>query len=167
MNRKLTDAQIDLTVKSLREAGQRVTGRTLRAALRREYGAAGRTDRLFSVCRSLHEPARGTAIDESLVAELRRQLLEAERRRSAAQEQYEHALARAERAEAREMAHQDRWATEIHTLRETVEQLKRERARRQSLDDQVLRLQRELQSLRRRLANYEVPPPDSPKGQGG
>jgi hypothetical protein len=40
-------------------------------------------------------------------------------------------LARAERSEAREIAHQDRWASEIHILREALEQLKSERARRQ------------------------------------
>jgi uncharacterized protein involved in exopolysaccharide biosynthesis len=64
-------------------------------------------------------------------------------------------LGRAERSEAREVAHQDRWANEIHTLRESVEQLKGERTRRQILDDQLMRLQRELQTLRHRLARYE------------
>jgi molecular chaperone GrpE (heat shock protein) len=53
------------------------------------------------------------------------------------------------------LAHQDRWANEIHTLRESVEQLKGERMRRQSLEEHVLRMQRELQSLRQRLARHE------------
>ncbi|HEY6540923.1 MAG TPA: hypothetical protein VIZ18_08305 [Ktedonobacteraceae bacterium] len=65
------------------------------------------------------------------------------------------ALARALRAEERETAHQDRWAAEIHSLRESVEQLKGERARRAVLEEQLVRLQRELQGLYRRLARYE------------
>jgi predicted kinase len=76
--------------------------------------------------------------------DLRRQLLLAEQGMS-------EAIGRAERSEARELAHQDRWAAEIHTLRAAVEQLKGERTRRQALEEQVLRLQRELQALRRRL----------------
>ena len=152
MNRKLTDAQILTTFELLRDAGQSVSGRALRAALRQQYGAAGRTDRVFALCRSLREP---TVPEPELIAELRRQMLAAEQDRAAAQDERDRALGRAERSEAREVAHQDRWANEIHTLRESVEQLKGERTRRQTLDDQLMRLQRELQTLRHRLARYE------------
>jgi hypothetical protein len=64
-------------------------------------------------------------------------------------------IVRARRSEERETAHQDRWAAEIHALRESLERLKGERARRQTLEDQVVRLQRELQALYSRLARYE------------
>jgi len=154
MNRKLTDQQIGQTVDALRSAGQKITGRALRAALRERYGAAGKTARLALACRGVQVPAP----DASFVAELMQQLRSAEQQRAAAIEDRDRALARAERAEARETAHQDRWATEIHSLRESVEQLKGERLRRQSLDDQVVRLQRELLGLHRRLAQYEEPP---------
>jgi hypothetical protein len=84
-----------------------------------------------------------------------RRLADAEQQALEAQRQLDLARARAERSEDRETAHQDRWASEIHSLRETVEQLKSERVRRQTLEEQVLRLQRELQSLYLRLSRYE------------
>ena len=155
MNQKLTDQQIGQTVEAMRCAGQKITGRALRAALRERYGVVGKTGRLVAACRGL----RNSVPDASLVTELQQQLQDAKLHRMAALEERDRALARAERAEARETAHQDRWATEIHSLRESVEQLKGERLRRQTLDDQVVRLQRELQLLHRRLAQQEEPPP--------
>jgi len=153
MNQKLTDQQIGQTVDAMRCAGQKITGRALRAALRERYGVAGKTGRLVAACRGVREPVP----EASLVCALQQQLRDAEMGRITALGERDRALARAERAEAREIAHQDRWATEIHSLRESVEQLKGERLRRQSLDDQVVRLQRELQVLHRRLAQYEEP----------
>jgi hypothetical protein len=153
MNQKLTDQQIGQTLEAMRCAGQKITGRALRAALRERYGVVGKTGRLASACRVVREPV----LDASIVTELKLRLQDAEFGRIAAVEERDQALARAERAEARETAHQDRWATEIHSLRESVEQLKGERLRRQTLDDQVVRLQRELQVLHRRLAHYEEP----------
>jgi len=151
MNRKLTDVQIAATAETLRQEGRRVGWRVLQAALTKQYGAAGRTDRLRAICRASHEP-----VDEhSLTTELRRQAEEGEQRCLEAQQQRDQALSRAQRSEQRETAHQDRWAAEIHALREAVEQLRGERARRQSLEDQVVRLQRELQGLYGRLARFE------------
>jgi hypothetical protein len=154
MNQKLTDQQIGQTVEALRDAGQKITGRALRAALRERYGAVGKTARRASACRGAWEPV----LDASLASELKKRLQDTELGRVAAVEERDQALARAERAEGRETAHQDRWATEIHSLRESVEQLKGERLRRQTLEDQLVRLQRELQVLHRRLAKYEEPP---------
>lgn len=154
MNQKLTDQQIEQAAESMRGAGQAVTARALRAVLRERYGVVGKAARLTLVCRGLREPLP----DGPTLAGLQQRLEVAEQGRAAAMEERDRALARAERAEARETAHQDRWATEIHSLRESVEQLKGERLRRQTLDDQVVRLQRELQVLRRRLTDYEDPP---------
>jgi molecular chaperone GrpE (heat shock protein) len=84
-------------------------------------------------------------------------MVAAEQDRAGAQDERNRAVERAERSEAREILHQDRWANEIHALRESVEQLKAERTQRQRLEDHVLRLQRELQTLRQRLARYELP----------
>jgi len=50
MNQKLTDQQIGQTVEAMRCAGQKITGRALRAALRERYGVVGKTDRLASAC---------------------------------------------------------------------------------------------------------------------
>jgi hypothetical protein len=138
MNRKLTDEQITAAARSLRESGQRLSGRALRALLRRQYGAAGKTDRLFALCRELQPPEEQPPV----ISELRGALQVAEQDRAVALEERDRALERAERSEAREIAHQDRWANEIHVLRE-----------------QVLRLQQELRVLRQRAAGVE--------GQGG
>jgi hypothetical protein len=154
MNRKLTDAQITRTFELLRDAGQSVSGRALRAALRQQYGAAGKTGRVFALCRKLRDPVLP---EPELIAQLRGQMVAAEQDRAGAQDERNRAVERAERSEAREILHQDRWANEIHALRESVEQLKAERTQRQRLEDHVLRLQRELQTLRQRLACYELP----------
>jgi hypothetical protein len=163
MNRKLSDEQIIATLQSLRGAGAPVTGRALQAALRARFGAAGKTERVFAHCRALgtaQEP--GEPVEPQAGAQWRRQALAAEQAVRAAQSELKLALARAARSEAREVAHQDRWAGEIHSLRETVARLQGERARRQILEDQVLRLQRELQVLRQGLAH-----PRGPQGPRG
>jgi hypothetical protein len=138
MNRKLTDEQITAAARSLRESGQRLSGRALRAVLRRQYGAAGKTDRLFALCRELQPSEKQPPI----ISELRGALRVAEQDRAAALEERDRAVEGAERSETREIAHHDRWANEIHVLRE-----------------QVLRLQQELRVLRQRAASVE--------GQGG
>ncbi|HEY2419735.1 MAG TPA: hypothetical protein VGH84_17600 [Steroidobacteraceae bacterium] len=145
MNRKLTDAQISAAFVALGSTGQSVSVRALRTALRQQYGATGKTARIYEVCRKLRLPP---APEPPPTGDLQRRLLLAEQGLSAAQLARDEAISRAERSEARELAHQDRWADEIHTLRAAVEQLKGERTRRQAVEDQVLRLQRELRAVR-------------------
>ena len=152
MNRKLTDAQVASTYAALAASGRSVSGRALRAELRQRYGAVGKTARIFDLCKILRAPP----ISESAaIAELRQQLNSAERARAAALEDRDRERARAERSELREIAHQDRWANEIHELRRQVAELQGERTRRQSQDEMLVRLQREVQSLQRRLTRYE------------
>lgn len=147
MNRKLSDQQIRSTYESLSHHGRAVSGRALRAALRAKFGAAGKTDRVFAICRSLRAPAPPEPAD---INALRRELQAAEEGRAQAQQERDQALARAVRSEERERAHQDRWANQIYELRQQVESLKGEGARRRVLEDQVVRLTRELQGLRLR-----------------
>jgi len=149
MNRKLTDQQIVATFRDLSARNKRVSGRSLRAALREQFGAAGKTDRVFALYRALTAPASAEPVD---VLDLRQRIAEHEQSLVAA-------VSRAERSEAREIAHQDRWANEIHELRERVEQLKGEAVRRKELEAQVLLLHRELQELRGRLARLRTQPP--------
>jgi hypothetical protein len=149
MNRKLSDEQITTTFEALRTAGQNISVRAVRAALRERFGAAGKSERVFALCRALRQPA---VREPELIEHLRCALLQAEQSRTVAQQERDQALDRAQRSEARELAHQDRWANEIHLLRENVVQLKGERTRRQVLEETVLRLQRELQELQLRLA---------------
>lgn len=148
MNRKLSDQQIRSTFQRLSNGSQSVSGRALRAALRAQFGAAGRTDRVFAICRSLRTPDVRASAE---VLELRQRIEAAEQGRALAERARDQALARAERSEARELAHQDRWANEIYELRQRVEQLKGEGARRLALQEQVVRLAREVQGLRQQL----------------
>ena len=136
MNRKLTDEQIVATFRDLSARNNHVSGRSLRAALREQFGAAGKTDRIFALYRALKAPPSAEPVD---VLDLRQRIAEQEQLLTAA-------LNRAERSEAREIAHQDRWANEIHELRQRVEQLKSDAVRRKELEAQVLLLHRELQA---------------------
>ena len=145
MNRKLTDQQIRSTYDSLSRDGGTVSGRALRAALRTRFGAAGKTDRVFAICRSLQ---RSSISEPADISALRRELESAEQARVQAEAARDQALARAVRSEERELAHQDRWANQIYELRQQVESLKGEGARRRSLEEQIVRLTRELQVLR-------------------
>ena len=143
------------TLEALSATGMPVSGRALRAALRAQFGAVGKTERVFALCRS-----RRGSDEPASACELHARLEEAEQGRAAAEVAREQALQRVERSEAREMAHQDRWANEIYALRQTVQQLQGESQRRRALEDQVLRLQRELQGLRNRLGPDEKPTRD-------
>jgi hypothetical protein len=149
MNRKLSDQQIAATFRELMAAGGPVSGRSLRTALRDRFGGPGKTERVFALCRALKTPLNA---EPAIVQRLQEQVAAAESERDLA-------LARAELAEQREIAHQDRWANEIHTLRQTAEQLKGEAARRRALESQMLLLNRELQALRARLVSSRTLPP--------
>lgn len=111
MNYRLSESRIRETCRELAAKEGRVTGRALCAELRQRFGAVGKTERVFQIWRE-EMAARGKATVEVAtdVAELTRRLTAAE---AAAAEN----LARAERAEYREQAHQDKWAMEIDRLR--------------------------------------------------
>jgi ABC-type transporter Mla subunit MlaD len=149
--RKLSDQQIATAAERLRARGGHLGWRQLQALLRAEYGVTGRTDRLRAACRAANRTTEQCPPSSPLqrhIVDAQQQVLEALRER-------DQALERALRSEERETAHQDRWAGEIHSLRETVEQLQGERARRQNLEEQLQRLQRELRGLYARLSRYE------------
>lgn len=112
MNRRLTETRIRTTCRALLATGSRVSGRRLCAELRQRYGAVGKTERVFAIWR---EELAAAAIPPD-IAKLQRQL-------AAAQAAAAENLARAERAEYREQAHQDKWALEIDRLRLEVRRL--------------------------------------------
>jgi hypothetical protein len=60
---------------------------------------------------------------------------------------------RAERAELREQAHQDRWAAEVDQLRQAAKAQPKYAAEIRSLQEQVLRLTVELHAARRMLSD--------------
>jgi hypothetical protein len=128
VNRKLTDQDIEATWRALEGQFGTVSGRQLREALRVRFGTPGRTDRVFAIWRSLSEQQRRAALEPS-VAELLRRMELAEASAREALQAKAAAEARADLAESREMAHQDRWAHEIYELRQEVERLRQQRLR--------------------------------------
>jgi hypothetical protein len=145
MNQRLTDQRIRATCRHLLAGSRRVSGRALRRELRVRFGAAGRTERVFAIWREEMAAKSSAAVaavpvDREL-AELKRRLVEAE---AAAAEN----LKRAERAEYREQAHQERWAVEIDKLREQLRAQPNYAAEIRALQEQVLRLTVELHAAR-------------------
>jgi hypothetical protein len=141
MNRRLSDQRIRATCRELVSTQPgRVSGRQLRAELRRRFGAAGKTARVFQIWREVVFPEMPTPDPPAPalpveVVELQRRLVVAE---AAAAEM----LARAERAEYREQAHQEHWAVEIDSFQPTAAMTIR------LLQEQVFKLSRELIAAR-------------------
>jgi hypothetical protein len=128
VNRKLTDQDIESTWRTLEAQSPGVSGRQLREALRVRFGTPGRTDRVFALWRALSEEQRRAVLEPS-VAELLRRMEAAEALAREALQAKAAAEARADLAEGREIAHQDRWAHEIYELRQEVERLKQQQFR--------------------------------------
>ena len=109
MNHRLSEQRIRSTCRELLARQDAVSGRRLREELRRRFGAVGKTARVFAIWR---EEVAVAAVPAD-VAELKSRLVEVEA-------QAAENLARAERAEFREQAHQDRWAMEVDRLRQEL-----------------------------------------------
>jgi len=140
---RLTDRQIRGVIDALQAEQGQVSGVALRAELARRYGARGGVSRIY---RLLAE-ARGAARSEEAQAMAGRVrelevALEAMR-------------VRAETAEHREIAHQDRAAVEIHNLREKLRELQRVPRQQGVQHEQYLRAYREVIQLRQRVAQLE------------
>src|ERR1700719_4074680 len=113
MTRRLGEHRIRTTCRELIAGGGCVSGRALRRELRARFGAVGKTARVFQIWREESAPppsAPGPTVSHD-VAQMQLRLHAAE---VAAADH----LARAERAEFREQAHQEHWALEIDRLRE-------------------------------------------------
>jgi hypothetical protein len=109
MNRRLTEQCIRSTCRELLRKDGAVTGRRVCAELRARFGAVGKTERVFAIWR-----------EEVATAAVPVDLTELKFRLAAAEAQAAENLARAERAEFREQAHQDKWALEIDRLRQEL-----------------------------------------------
>jgi hypothetical protein len=144
MNRKLSDQRIRTTCRALLIRDGSVSGRGLRAELRRRFAAAGKTERIFAIWREETGAQRAAALPRE-VRELQQRLLDAE---AAAGEH----LARAERAEYREQAHQDHWAVEIDRLRQAGVNASGTAVIIRELQEQVFKLSRELAAARAALS---------------
>jgi hypothetical protein len=143
MNRRLSDHLIRATCRALLKGSGQVTGRRLRRELRERFGYAGRTARVFAIWREetvaeSHPPVSNAPED---TADLQQRL-------AAAEAQAAENLARAERAEYRERAHQDHWALQIDRLREQLREQPALAAQVRALETQVLKLTADLQAAR-------------------
>lgn len=112
---RLSDADLFALIVELKVHKATLTGTGLRQELKRRFGCRCGTQRIYRLLRARPPPQPSRAADNA--AELLSQLT-AER---------DAALARAERAELREQAHQDMWANEIWELRQEVARLRRPR----------------------------------------
>lgn len=109
MNQRLSEQRIRSTCRELLAGEGAVSGRGLREELRRRFGAVGKTARVFAIWR-----------EEVAIAALPIDVAELRLRLAAAEAQATENLQRAERAEFREQAHQDKWAMEIDRLRQEL-----------------------------------------------
>jgi len=155
MNRKLSDAEIITTCRELFASNDALTGRALRAEVRRRFGFAGRTDRVFAIWRSIRDERPLGSGHSQQGEDMQARLVAAEGRVRALESERDRAEERARRSEARELAHQDRWANEIHELRAAARRVEREETLRRRLEERVLQLHRERQELRNKLAQLQ------------
>jgi hypothetical protein len=123
MNQRLTEVTIRTTCRELMRGGGRVSGRRLCAELRARFGAIGKTERVFRIWRE-EMSARARAALAAEVPALPADVLELQRRLAAAESSAAENLERAERAEYREEAHQEKWALEVDRLRMEVRRLR-------------------------------------------
>lgn len=151
MNRRLTEEHIRTTCRDLLAGARRPSGRELRRELRHRFGAVGKTARVFQIWReeSLICAAMPMSGEPGDLAELERRLRRAE-------EAAEQNLARAERAEYRERAHQDKWAMEIDRLRTQLNAQPNYAAEVRALQEQVLKLTVELHAARTTLREQTI-----------
>jgi DNA repair exonuclease SbcCD ATPase subunit len=132
MPKQLADEQIRGVIESLRQQQKRVTGIAVRTELRRLFGTPGGVDRIYKLIN--YPPSTeivGKSGDE--VVSLREQLALA--------------VQRAELAEHREQAHQEKWAMEIDQLRQQLRAAQIDSRKLSEAQNQVLELRRELHRL--------------------
>jgi hypothetical protein len=144
MNRRLSEIQIRSTCRALLARGKSISGRKLRRELADRYGFVGNTERVFQIWRE-------ETLDRALTAQsppVPSEVAELQRRLKAAEDAAADNLARAERAEYREQAHQDHWALEVDRLRQEVKSRPDYVAQIRALNEQVLRLTAELLAAR-------------------
>lgn len=125
-------------------AHRNVTLRMLTAELQRLHGASGRNARVGRILREISSRAPAETAAPLRVVELEKALQEA--------------LRRAERAEARETAHQDLWARRMAEQADALERRHQAalRARPDITLNQYLRLRQEHAAALLRLAEYEA-----------
>ena len=128
---RVSDEQVRAVIAELRGQGARVSGARLRRELAVRFGARGGVTRIYRLL------AEAPAIAPEEVTALR---AEVERMRE-----------RAETAEAREDAHQLKWAREVDRLRQQVKQLEAAESEARRWQEAYQRHAIELKALEARL----------------
>ena len=121
MNCRLTEPVVRAVCRELLAREVVVTGRGLTRELRARYGAVGKVERVFRIWRE-ELAARQERLREKVTPApaLPIDVLELQRRVEIAEADAKTTRERAERAELREQAHQDRWALQIDHLRQEL-----------------------------------------------
>jgi K+-sensing histidine kinase KdpD len=136
MPKQLSDEQILDVIASMRKGQRRVTGSAVRAELRRAFGTPGGVDRIYKLINTTQTEPASSGDGEALRHEL-----------ASLTQQLALAIQRAELAEHREQAHQEKWAMEIDHLRQQLLAAQVDSRRLSDAQNQVLELRRELHRL--------------------
>jgi len=147
MNRRLSESRIRATCRELIASHGQVSGRRVCAELRTRFGAVGKTERVFGIWRE-EQAAKAERTALATVPSAPPDVVELERRLKAAEDAAAVNLKRAELAEIREQAHQEKWGMEVDRLRQRLRTQETTEAEIRRLQDRVLQLSRELMGYR-------------------
>jgi len=132
MPKQLSDEQICGVIETLRGREEKVTGMAVRTELRRLFGTPGGVDRVYRLIGEAHATVHPDHQND-LIAEI-----------AMLQQQLQEMLKRAQLAEYREQAHQEKWAMEIDLLRQQLRSAQIDSRKLSEAQNQVLELRREL-----------------------
>jgi hypothetical protein len=156
MNCRLTEPVVRAVCRELLAKDARVTGRRLTRELRARFGAVGKAERVFRIWREETEARQERLRDKPPAGPvLPVEVLELQRRLHAAEIDAQATRERAERAELREQAHQDRWALEIDGLRQQLLAQPQYALENRRLQDKVTELTVTLAALRVQLSRQD------------
>ena len=140
----LTDAWIHAAIRDVVAGGGRLTGVAVRRLLAHRHGARGGVTRIY---RLLHEARRAVPDD--------RQPQQRAASTPPSEESREAAIARADLAELRERAHQERWARDTDALRQRMTETERVTVEGERSRHQVEDLTRALAAAQARITALE------------
>lgn len=136
----LSDDSIRGAIRELAASGERVTGVALRRQLAARYGAKGGVARIYRLMREAQRPRDAGSTRPAL---------------RASDESREAAIARADLAEHREQAHQDRWARETDAMRQRLAAAEAQAREGELARRRVAELGRALASAHHRITELE------------
>jgi hypothetical protein len=145
----LSEQMIRAAIRELAGREQRITGVAVRELLSARYGARGGVTRIYRVLNAARADDRDRS-DRPLDAA---QLIPSSESREAA-------IARADLAEHRERAHQERWARETDALRARLAVAEAASRDAEASKRRIVELARALASAQARIAHLELMPRD-------